>query len=121
MTNAEKYVDEILNRVKWNKTARATCFYPFSYAVEHVSGISSNDLEKVLKWLFSEYDPPLLENGDNLKPGDWIMVKIGDVWEKRSFLCFDDGLFYTVNSKATLKNGFNFSRWEFARLPEEGE
>ncbi len=73
------------------------------------------------EWLQQEYEPPLLENGDNLKPGDWIMVKIGDVWEKRSFLCFDDGLFYTVDNRKTLKYGFNFSRWEFARLPEEGE
>lgn len=37
------------------------------------------------KWLFSEYEPPLLENGDDLKPGDWIMVKDPDneVWVKK--------------------------------------
>ena len=24
-----------------------------------------------LRWLFSKYEPPLLKNGDGLKPGDW--------------------------------------------------
>lgn len=38
-----------------------------------------------LRRLFSEYEPPLLENGDGLKPGDWIMVKEPDdeVWVKK--------------------------------------
>lgn len=34
--------------------------------------------ERILQWLNAEHEkpePPLLENGDNLKPGDWISVK----------------------------------------------
>lgn len=121
MTNVEKYIDEILNRVKWNKTVKETCFYPFSYAVEHVSGISSSDLEKNLKWLFSEYEPPLLENGDGLKTGDWIMVKNdGLEWRKLQFLFFWDGYFLTTDGVSTPDTSC-VVRWDYARLPEEGE
>lgn len=120
MTNAEKYVDEILNKVKW---ARETCLCPFSYAVERISGISSNDLEKVLKWLFSEYEPPLLENGDNLKVGDYIMVRSDDKgdWLKRRFCFFYKDQFYCAKWDPNSEAMLTCVGRSYARLPEEGE
>lgn len=123
MTNAEKYVDEILNKVKW---ARETCLCPFSYAVERISGISSSDLEKNLKWLFSEYEPPLLENGDGLKIGDWIMVRDDDqdIWIKRRFCYFYKDHFYcawNTDLENLEKKEVTCVGWIYARLPEEGE
>ena len=82
-------------------------------------------MRESFRWLFSEYEPPLLKNGDRLKPGDWIMVKIFEdgEWVKRQFALFHDGWFYY------LRGGSNFAqlhlygllRSEQARLPEEGE
>lgn len=120
MTNAEKYVDEILNKVKW---AREACLCPFSYAVERISGISSNDPEKVLKWLFSEYEPTLLENGDKLKVGDWIMVRDDDHdgWTKRQFCYFYKGHFHCMRAGNVPEDTATCFGWAYARLPEEGE
>lgn len=74
------------------------------------------------KWLFSEYEPPLLENGDGLKPGDWIMVRDVDSqsFVKRQFLYFFDGKFVCSAPNHTPLEGFA-EPWEQARLPEEGE
>lgn len=85
-----------------------------------------SEIENVLQWLNAEHEePPLLENGDDLKPGDWIMVKIFEdgEWVKRQFAFFHDGWFYY------LRGGSNFAqlhlysllRSEQARLPMEGE
>lgn len=82
-------------------------------------------MRESFRWLFSEYEPPLLKSGDGLKPGDWIMVKIFEdgEWVKRQFAFFHDGWFYY------LRGGRNFAqlhlysllRSEQARLPEDGE
>lgn len=81
--------------------------------------------EETFAWLFQEYNPSLLKNGDGLKPGDWIMVKIFEdgEWAKRQFAFFHDGWFYY------LRGGNNFAQLHLygllrsvqARLPEEGE
>lgn len=100
-------------------------------SIEKMSGefcIGRNCLrcaDETIQWLFAEYEPPLLENGDGLKPGDWVMVKIFEdgAWVKRQFAFFHNGWFYY------LRGGSNFSqlhlygllRSEQARLPEEGE
>lgn len=82
-------------------------------------------MRESFRWLFSEYEPPLLKNGDGLKPGDWIMVKIFEdgEWVKRQFAFFHDGWFYY------LRGGRNFAqlhlygllRSEQSRLPKDGE
>lgn len=83
--------------------------------------------KNVIRWLLSEYEPPLLENGYGLKPGDWIMVREHehDSWDKMRFACFVDGLFYVIDdalgSEVFKESGTNITGWEQARLPEEGE
>ena len=76
----------------------------------------------VCNWLFSEYEQPLLENGDKLKTGDWIMVRSSscDNWFKRQFLYYYDGKFYCVMNGSTPKDK-QIVCWSYARFPEEGE
>lgn len=84
-------------------------------------------MRKNHEWLLKEYEPPLLKNGDGLKPGDWIMVREHehDSWDKMRFACFVDGLFYVIDdalgSEVFKESGTNITGWEQARLPEEGE
>lgn len=70
------------------------------------------------KWLQQEYKS-LLKNGDELKTGDWIMVKDlhDDKWKKRKFLVYVDNLFWCYNDGSNCMG----SGWQQARLPEEGE
>ena len=79
-------------------------------------------LKNSLRWLFSEYEPPLLENGDDLNPGEWIMVRDGDgeCWVKRQFLFYYNGIFYCESVDSSIGNG-EYVLWKQARLPEDGE
>lgn len=89
-------------------------------------------VKDVETWLNAEHvepEPPLLENGDDLKPGDWIMVRnnVCDPWEKRQFLCYKDcyinGVirsFITLNNHSTFFDGEHYA-WRQARLLMEGE
>lgn len=79
-------------------------------------------LKKSVQWLLQEYEPPLLKDGDGLKPGDWIMVRDGDdiAWEKRQFLYyFGDAFFCSMKDYSPLSG--IAERWQQARLPEDGE
>lgn len=78
--------------------------------------------KNVIKWLLSEYEPPLLKNGDGLKPGDLIMVRDreGDEWRKRQFAYYFDGAFFCAAHGCKLSS-CEINRWLQARLPEEGE
>lgn len=80
-------------------------------------------MKESFAWLYEEeYEPPMLENGDGLKPGDWIMVRDdeGDSWERWRFLAYLDGWFYVLR---TYHNGFDKMVCYFkqARLPKDGE
>lgn len=79
-------------------------------------------MRESFRWLFSEYEPPLLENGDGLKPGDWIMVRDVDSqsFVRRQFLYFFDGKFICSAPNHAPLEGFG-EPWGQARLPEEGE
>lgn len=82
-------------------------------------------VESIENWLNAEHvepEPPLLENGDGLKPGDWIMVKnMNDAeWNKRQFAYYYKGNFHCDSSGWSLSR-CEIDRWEQARLPEDGE
>lgn len=119
MLNAEKYRDEILRKAMCNFTKK-NCFSPYCDALENVS--KKTTCEAAVEWLFSEYEPDFLKNGDGLKPGDWIMVKQDkrSDYEKRAFAYYYDGLFYCVPFLDKLEEGNCFG-WKYARLPEDGE
>ena len=78
--------------------------------------------EESWKWLQQEYEPHLLENGDGLKTGDWIMVRneSDQDWRKLQFLFFWDGYFLTTDGVSTPDTACVI-RWNQARLPIEGE
>lgn len=118
MTNYDMYKDEILKRkhTKYNK-----CLNSMGYAVASICG--TYDLVEMLEWLFEEYKPIMLKNGDGLQPGDWIMVQdeFDDSWKKRAFVAYYDGHFIAVRGgyKIGEHNEVEYARQ--ARLPMEGE
>lgn len=122
MLNAEKYKEEILKKAKEKKDAKLNN-YPLFHAIddilkEHLS------FERAIEWLLSEYEPPLLENGDKLKVGDWIMVRddAQDGWIKRQFCYFYKDHFYCAKCESNLEEQtITCVEWIYARLPEEGE
>ena len=121
MLNAEKYKYDILRKKEKNEKSFDSIenTHPFVCAVCNVSG--NLGYEGAIKWLLSEYEPPLLENGDGLKTGDWIMVKNdGLEWRKLQFLFFWDGYFLTTDGVSTPDTSC-VVRWDYARLPDEGE
>lgn len=127
MTNKEFYGDKLL------AIALGGCCIELHEAIKGKSctGKSCSECEfngdkRILQWLnanHEEPEPQLLENGDGLKPGDWIMVRYytADKWHKRQFMCFYNGVFYTAEGPFDMVGHHTFSRWHDARLPEEGE
>lgn len=123
MHNVDKYREAIMRE---DDTNELDCHIAALRGIKDCGNCECDAcMRESFRWLFSEYEPPLLKNGDGLKPGDWIMVKIFEdgEWVKRQFAFFHDGWFYY------LRGGSNFAqlhlygllRSEQARLPEEGE
>ena len=135
MLNVDKYRDELLEEMdNRREKVEGRCDDNYSgveiyfRSIEDVkrkhggghSALFSDDVE----WLFSEYEPPLLKNGDGLKPGDWIMVRQypGEEWKRLKFVLFDNDFFYALCEGEHLdKDYIAISRWQQARLPEDGE
>lgn len=118
MTNYDKHKGEILNLAK----TRYSDFYAAEALAAHdVSGLA--DADNVIKWLFDEYEPPLLKNGDDLKPGDRIMVRnaCDEDWESRRFICYYDNVFWTLYDGDWIHVGSKIKPWLQTRLPMEGE
>ena len=128
MLNFDKYRDEVEKRAAWAVREGSKKPKPAHLVLNEIiigEGLPYMKGNELVDWLFEEYEPSLLENGDDLKPGDWIMVKIFEdgEWVKRQFTFFHDGWFYY------LRGGSNFAqlhlysllRSEQARLPEDGE
>ena len=118
MLNVDKYREEIAEIISKHIGWTA------SNAVSHLKPYKT--YSEIIDWLFSEYEPPLLKNGDGLKPGDWIMVRHSDAapWRKKSFLCYCKGIFYASNDNKFLKGNdvyIDVIGYLQARLPEDGE
>lgn len=131
MTNKEFYFDKLLAVVlKRNCDALYRMVHGKSctglFCRDCEFGITKeSEIGNVLQWLNAEHvepEPPLLENGDGLNPGDWIMVRDdeGAAWDKWQLLCYLDGKFY-ARKKHIYDNDYVVSVWQQARLPEDGE
>ena len=94
MTNKEFYFDRLLAVALENACGT---FHRVVHG-KNCGGKSCEDcefstVESIENWLNKEHvesEPPLLENGDGLKPGDWIMVRDVDSqsFVRRQFLYF---------------------------------
>lgn len=131
MTNKEFYFDKLLAVALENGCGR------LHRAIHGESCLNKKDcedcefntIEDIENWLNAEHvepEPPLLENGDGLKPGDWIMVRDEDeeIWFKNRFVCYHNSTFFVVDDNRNddfNENGTNITGWEQARLPMEGE
>lgn len=135
MLNVDKYREDLLEEIKMretankendNKNSSGLVYFDSIEAVKRkYGGGASLYFSDDVKWLFTEYEPPLLENGDNLKPGDWIMVRNsnGDPWEKRQFMCCFHALdraFITLEKIPSWYIG-KHECWKQARLPMGSE
>lgn len=133
MLNIDKYREELLEEMKFKKEKLNDCendnyngveiyFRSIEAVKRRHGGGCSQFFSDDVKWLFSEYEPPLLENGDGLRPGDWIMVRDVDSqsFVRRQFLYFFDGKFVCSAPNSTPLEGFG-EPWKQARLPEDGE
>lgn len=124
MLNVDKYREEIFEEIEIAMKGSSPA--PIVLAVSRVhnrhTGERCDFFEPELEWLFSEYEPPLLKNGDGLKPGDWVMVRDcdGGCWAKRQFLFYYSGIFYCELVDSSIGDG-EYVSWKQARLPEEGE
>lgn len=129
MTNKKFYGDKLLAIAIWSRT-KCQLLHELVFG-QGCTGKGCGDcefatVESVEKWLNAEHEEPeqpLLENGDGLKPGDWIMVRDadGESWRKRQFMCFYDNRFITAAGGFKMQHASGFSAWKQARLPMEGE
>ena len=125
--NVDKYREEVEKRAAW--AVREGCKNPKPAHLVLDEIIIANCLpymngNELVDWLFKEYEPPLLENGDGLKPGDWIMVRqnFGEEWLRVKFAFFNNYFFYAISENASFdRDTMCLSRWPQARLPMEGE
>lgn len=141
MLNVDKYREELLEEMKFKKEKLNDCendnyngveiyFRSIEAVKRRHGGGCSKFFSDDVKWLFSEYKPPLLENGDELKPGDLIMVLNEEKqrWEKRKFLAFFRDSFYCISYVRGSMDGHSyrdlsgeFTCYKQARLPEEDD
>ena len=126
MLNVDKYREAIMS--EGADAARLDCHIAALRGVGTVAcahSLCKMCMQESFKWLFSEHELPLLENGDGLKPGDWIMVSDdGVTWYKHRFVCYYNAMFFVTGdvwSKSFDENGTKITGWKQARLPEEGE
>ena len=103
MLNAVKYKDEILDKYK----EYSGDVYSMFKAIDDIAKVSMS-FNDAIKWLLSEYEPPLLENGDGLEQGQVIEVsEDGEKWIERKFLTYYKGLFWCYGGvfSVQLKGG----------------
>ena len=125
MLNFDKYREEVEKRAAWAIREGSKNPKPAHLVLNEIliwKGLPYMKGNELVDWLFEEYEPPLLENGDGLKPGDWIMVRDVDSqsFVRRQFLYFFDGKFICSAPNHAPLEGFG-EPWVQARLPEDGE
>lgn len=128
MTNKGFYGDKLL-AVALENTCRKLrkAVYGENCVESNCEDCEFYTVESIEKWLNAEHkepEPPLLENGDSLKPGDWIMVRNSqdENWELRKFVCYCNNGFWTLYDEGDWFHiGTKISPWVYARLPMEGE
>lgn len=130
MLNFDKYREEVEKRAAWAVREGCKDPKPAHLVLNEIiigKGLPYMKGNELVDWLFEEYEPPMLENGDGLKPGDWIMVSDDDdsvIWYKNRFVCYYNATFFVVDdngSDSFNENGTNITGWKYARLPEDGE
>ena len=127
MTNKEFYFDKLLAFALENACGKLNRdIHGESCVGKDCKDCEFYTVENIEKWLNAEHEePPRLQNGDGLKPGDWIMVRNedGSRWFKRRFMCYHNGAFYVTESDS-FGNGLAVTvaacGWRQARLPMEG-
>lgn len=128
MTNKGFYGDKLL-AVALENTCRKLrkAVYGENCVESNCEDCEFYTVESIEKWLNAEHEepePPLLENGDNLNPGDWLMVRDRDdqKWAKCTFICYLDGRFWITPTEGPyLLDQLLISGWKQARLPMEGK
>lgn len=126
MLNFDKYREEVEKRAAWAVREGSENPKPAHLVLNEIiigKGLPYMKGNELVDWLFEEYEPPLLENGDGLKPGDWVMVRnyTYDDWKKVRFMCYFDGYFFTTETFVRAINYKTCSVFTQARLPEEDE
>ena len=128
MTNKEFYFDKLLAALIRVSSCQSMHHHVFgkNCTGENCKDCKFSNMESIENWLNAEHEEPelpLLENGDDLEPGDWIMVRdeFDDSWKKRAFVAYYDGRFIAVRGgyKIGEHNEVEYARQ--ARLPMEGE
>lgn len=125
MLNVDKYREEVEKRMGWAVREGPKNPKPVHLILKEIAfgkGLPYMDGDELVDWLFEKYEPPLLEDGDELNPGDWIMVRDNEdgAWENRQFLAYFDGWFY---ARKIVSDGWieKIDHFRQARLPEDGE
>lgn len=130
MLNFDKYREEVEKRAAWAVREGCKNPKPARLVLNEIiigKGLPYMNGNELVDWLFEEYEPPLLENGDELKTGDWIMVRNSDEdkWSKEQFLFYypyssSDRNFACAYHDGVIGDGDYFT-WKQARIPEDGE
>lgn len=127
MTNKELYGDKLLAALMKSSSCQLMHYHVFGKNCAGKSCVDCefNSVEDIENWLNAEHEepePPLLENGDDLKPGDWIMVRNDEKahWAKRVFAYYYNDHFYAAVVPQDLVDHAVY-KWKQARLPMEGE
>lgn len=125
MTNKEFYSDKLLAIVLDDNchTLHIAVYDESCLGRKKCEDCEFHTIEGMCEWLNAEHkELPLLEDGDGLNPGDWIMVRDVDSqsFVKRQFLYFFGGKFVCSAPNHTPLEGFA-EPWGQARLLEEGE
>lgn len=128
-TNKEFYGDKLLALAIWNENKCQLLhelFFDKDCAEKKCVNCEFATAESIEKWLNAEHvepEPQLLKNGNDLEPGEWIMVRNDDEfkWQKRCFMCYRYGYFITVSGGHSICTIGGYEAWKQARLPMEGE